>query len=456
MARAVEDGLITGETSVLDYGCGRGGDVERLTRQGVTCTGYDPVYRPAPPGGPADVTNLGYVVNVIEDQAERTEVVRQAWSLSRKVLVVSARLENERGDLRATEHVDGCLTSKGTFQKFFTQAALREFVETTTGRDAIAAAPGIFYVFHSAVDEQHFLAHRVRRALPPRSQVLFSEHASLMGPLVDFVEERGRLPRGEERLDFAALEEAVGSVRNAFAIVRRVTGDERWDRVRVARSDDLLVYMALSRFGRRPRIGALPVDLQHDIKDLFGSYKAGCVQADRLLFAIAEQERVGEALRSATVGKLTREALYAHTSAVADLVPVLRVLDGCARAVLGTVEEATIVKFRRERPVVSYLSYPDFDRDPHPALRSAYTVDLQALRTDYRDYQELANPPILHRKELFVGPDYPARKRFTQLTRAELKAGLYGQPERIGTLRGWQEMLERQGVMVRGHRVVRA
>ena len=313
ITRALEDGIITAETSVLDYGCGRGGDVARLKRLGIDCAGYDPVYRPALPQAPAQVVNLGYVINVIDDREERCRTVARAWSLARRVLVVAARLEGEAREVSAKEHGDGYLTSTGTFQKFFTQSSLREFLDQTLGRSSVAAAPGVFYVFREPTDEQRFLARRVRRALPPRSPLVFERHEALLAPLVNFVEERGRLPRGEELVDFGPLEEALGSVRSAFSIVRRVTGDERWDRVRVARSDDLLVYLALSRFGRRPRIGELPNELQHDIKDLFGSYKAACSQADRLLFAIAETSRLGAAARAAKVGKLTRDSLYVHT-----------------------------------------------------------------------------------------------------------------------------------------------
>lgn len=453
VARAIEDGLISQSTSVLDYGCGRGGDLDRLMRLGIACEGYDPVYRPLVVSE-ADVVNLGYVINVIETVRERARTLRRAWSHARETLVVSARLTNEARDLEGEPREDGCLTSKGTFQTFYTQGALRDFVETALDRSAVAAAPGVFYVFRDETREQEFLLRRVRRALPPRSRIAFSRYQDLLGPLVEFVEERGRLPRGEERLGFNALEEELGSVRNAFAIVRRVTGDERWDRVRVARSDDLLVYLALSRFGRRPPLGALPQDLQHDIKDLFGNYKAACSQGDRLLFTIAETDRVREALQTAPVGKLTRDSRYVHVSALPELVPILRVMDGCARALIGTVEEATLVKFRLDRPMLSYLEYPQFDKNPHPALRSAYTVDLAGLRVDYRGYHDVANPPILHRKELFVSATYPHRERFARLTRQEARAGLYREPERIGTLRGWKEALEARGVELRGHRVV--
>jgi DNA phosphorothioation-associated putative methyltransferase len=80
VARALDDALISRSTSVLDYGCVRGGDVTRLRKQGIECRGYDPAYFPSKPRKPADVVNIGYVVNVIEDQAERAKVLQRAWA----------------------------------------------------------------------------------------------------------------------------------------------------------------------------------------------------------------------------------------------------------------------------------------------------------------------------------------------------------------------------------------
>jgi DNA phosphorothioation-associated putative methyltransferase len=58
---------------------------------GVAGEGWDPSHRPDGPRRPAGaVVNLGYVVNVIEDPAERGETLRRAWSLAGRVLVVSA------------------------------------------------------------------------------------------------------------------------------------------------------------------------------------------------------------------------------------------------------------------------------------------------------------------------------------------------------------------------------
>src|SRR5436305_429353 len=86
---ALSDGLITDAVTVLDYGCGRGHDAARLAAQGITCAGWDPVFRPDAPLVESDVVNLGFVINVIEDPAERAATLRRAWELCRNLLVVA-------------------------------------------------------------------------------------------------------------------------------------------------------------------------------------------------------------------------------------------------------------------------------------------------------------------------------------------------------------------------------
>ena len=122
---ALEDGLITSDTTFLDYGCGHGDDVRSLTGLSITCQGWDPVHLPGAIPEPADVVNLGYVVNVIEDIQERAATLQKAWSFTQKLLIVSARLTVEMKDGEFTPYGDGCLTRLATFQKFYQQHELR-------------------------------------------------------------------------------------------------------------------------------------------------------------------------------------------------------------------------------------------------------------------------------------------------------------------------------------------
>ncbi|MET7402373.1 DNA phosphorothioation-associated putative methyltransferase [Dactylosporangium sp. NPDC005572] len=462
---AVADGILTHESSLFDYGCGRGDDVTRMRALGYKAHGWDPGHHPDADIRAADVVNLGYVVNVIEDPAERAHALRSAWSLAKNVLIVAARPDWEARTVSGQRHGDGIITGRGTFQRFFTQEDLRSWINDELEASCIAAAPGIFYVFREEARAQSFLASRIRqRPVPVRHpkirQDLFDAHRDALEELSRLVTSRGRLPEPWELTGPAGqLLTVFPSIKRAAAMLREAVGAQDWDKdVESARhraADDLLVYLALAAFTGRPKVSNLPRDIALDVKALFGSYRAACDQADHLLHSVADQEALNAACGQSHVGKLTADALYVHTSALDSLSPLLRVYEGCARALTGTVAEATLIKFSRTDAKVSYLAYPDFDRDPHPALQTSLRADLRRLHVKYLDFRDSANPPVLHRKETFVPVDYPAREKFARLTRQEERAGLLDVTSTIGTRNGWQRRLDDLGYQISGHRISR-
>ena len=315
-------------------------------------------------------------------------------------------------------------------------------------------------MFRDDAAAQRFLASRVYTYRPRVTidpQVQYEANQVALEPLFAFMRDHARAPRPSELPADAlkTIHEAMGSLGRAQRLIRQVTEDSYWDEVTVQRRAELLTYVALSRFGRRPRFSQLDESLGRDIRTLFGTYAEACVQADRLLLACGDQAMLYVNARSSKVGKQTPSALYVHRSAMAEIPPVLQVYEGCARVLAGTVDQANMIKLSVTEPQVSYLTYPDFDRDPHPTLRSAITVNLRKLTVDWRDYSRSENPPLLHRKEEFLGVDDPRRPLYERLTRSEMRAGLYENPERIGTLKGWQATLAAAGVALRGHRLVR-
>jgi DNA phosphorothioation-associated putative methyltransferase len=228
-----------------------------------------------------------------------------------------------------------------------------------------------------------------------------------------------------------------------------------FDRIVVERQQDLLVYLALAKFDKRPSLQRLPADIQLDIRSLFPTYAIACERADRLLLQVGDRNSREAAFQESVIGKLTGSALYVHVSAVHRLPVLLRLYEGCARAFVGAVEGTTLVKLHRMKHQVSYLSYPGFDRDAHPVLAGSLVVRLRDLVVDYRDYSTWTDPPLLHRKELFVGDDYPRRALFARLTAQEERLGILSDGAGIGTVAGWNARLRQSGVAIRGHRVVR-
>jgi hypothetical protein len=156
----VRHALLSGSTTFFDYGCGRGDDIASLRSQGITADGWDPHYRPDEPRREADVVNLGFVVNVIEDPAERVDALTGAFALARGVLAIGVMLH--ANDVPGRPYRDGFLTSRSTFQKYFQQSEFKEWIEHVLNREAFLVGPGVAFVFKDDRLEQQFLDSRYR------------------------------------------------------------------------------------------------------------------------------------------------------------------------------------------------------------------------------------------------------------------------------------------------------
>jgi DNA phosphorothioation-associated putative methyltransferase len=456
----LRDGLVGRDVTFFDYGCGRGEDIELLTTEGVACGGWDPVFRPDAARQEADVVNLGYVINVIENPEERADTLKSAWALCRQLLSVSAQVLVAGRGKEPVEFGDGVLTGRGTFQKFFDQAELKTYLEAQLQVEAIPAGIGVFYLFKDEVRQQAFLANRFRRReiLPRRriAELRLEETRQALEPLMEVITVLGRLPDPAEFPGSQAVIERFKSLKRAFAAIQRITGLETWEAIARRRREDLLVYLALARFGKRPAFSHLPLPLQRDMKAFFGTYSKACAEADALLFRAGDAAAIDETCKRSMVGKLLPDDLYVHRSALDSLEPLLRIYEGCGRAYLGEVEGANIIKIHRRSGKLSYLLYPDFETDPHPALLRCVRLNLRTRQIECYDYTQSANPPVLHRKDSFLTPDHPLYAKFARLTAQEEKNGLLDDPSGIGTRDGWSRRLAERGFSLKGHRLVKS
>jgi DNA phosphorothioation-associated putative methyltransferase len=377
---ALEAELFEPQTSFFDYGCGYGSDLQHLRQKGYQSNGWDPHYQPDALCSPADIVNLGYIINVIEDPAERRQVLLNAWDLTQKVLIVAAQVLIEDTSRGIVAYSDGIITRRNTFQKYYEQAELKAYIDRVLEVDAIPVALGIYFVFRDETQAQSFRASRFRsRAVIPRVRLnvqRFETHRLLLQPLMDFYTERGRLPNPSEAqsLNLTALQTEFGSLRRAFQIVIRATSVGEWDAIADKRRHDILVYLALSNFDRRPRFRDLAEILQNDIKGLFGSYQQASAAADLMLIGLGKPGFIATCCQHSTVGRLTASSLWVHISALEELDPMLRLYEGCANRTIGRMSEATLIKFHLQQPKITYLFYPDFDSEPHPRLHTSIDI----------------------------------------------------------------------------------
>jgi DNA phosphorothioation-associated putative methyltransferase len=426
------NGLLDGSQSLFDYGCGRGDDVRGLKENGIEAAGWDPYYARENPISAAEIVNLGFVINVIEDFDERLEALTRAWALAERLLVVSVMLANQN-DPRGELFRDGVLTRRGTFQKYYTQTEIKAFLEAVLDEEPIPVAPGVLYVFRDKDAEQRFLVdrYRSRRNLlrhpsfvdrprrerpasgprPDRAEERYLAHKDLLDRLWLRWVELARMPDKGEVDDLISLTAAFGSLGRALRLLEARKDITEVERARTSRIADLEVYFALNQFERRKPYKHLERGLQRDIKEFFGDYAGAQATARELLFRIADVEAIARACTEAAEHGLgwreAGESLQLHTSMVEQLPPLLRVYVGCAAVLYGDYRIADLVKLHIGSGKVSLMRYDDFEGKPLPRMVERVKIKLREQDIDYFAYGEEYEPPFLYRKSRYINEEFP-------------------------------------------------
>lgn len=437
MKTLARHGYLNGEYSLFDYGCGRGDDLRELEAHGLDALGWDPNFLPDAEKVSSDLVNIGYVINVIEDLDERIEALITAWELTNTILVVSAMLANESFIAQFTPYKDGIITSRNTFQRYYSQAELKAFIDQTLDNNAIAIGPGIFYVFKNEQEEQRFLANRQRRhhgwqqlTAPKvdneeKSRLLVLTHQSLFESFWQRTLELGRIPANDEFEQSATLRTITGSHRKAIALLNKTYDLSELEQAKVERQQDLLVYLALNLFGKRKPYAHYTKDLQRDLKALFGHNKEAQEQAYTLLFSIADHQAIESACHIAhkeLPASLihTGHSLIFHKDYLAQLPSLLRVYVGAACQLYGELEDIDLIKIHMTSGKVSLMGYDDFEK-PIPYLVERIKIKMADQEVDFFDYiNEYKRPPLLYKSTL-IPPESESYKKQVSFEKRLLK-----------------------------------
>lgn len=420
MKTLAKNGFLSGDFSIFDYGCGRGDDLRELEAHGLEALGWDPNFSPDTDKVKSDIVNMGFVINVIEDQDERIDALLGAWGITNKLFIVSAMLANESYLSQFTPYKDGVITSRNTFQKYFTQAELKAYIERVLEEEPIAVSPGIFYVFKDKELEQKFLQNRHKRhyqwqqltAPKPVSEeqarLLFTQHKELLESFWLCCLAYGRVPADNEFEQSDQIKEIIGSNKKAIKLVTDWFGKEELELASNMRKEDLLIYFSLAMFEGRKAYTHLPDDLKRDIKAFFNTHKIALNQAKELLFKIADINAIAdnciEANDTFPASTLAYEdeqlhSLTLHKKHIEDLPPLLRVYVGAALQLYGELDDIQLIKIHVTSGKVTLLGYENFDNDPTPRLKERVKIKMADQDVDFFDYTNSINQSKLENKK---------------------------------------------------------
>jgi DNA phosphorothioation-associated putative methyltransferase len=416
---ALKYDLLTKDHDLFDYGCGRGDDMALLTADSFDAVGWDPYYAPEGEKRKSKVVNLGFVLNVIENPSERVSVLQDAYGYAKEVLLVAALIDGQKSRSQANRYRDGIITKRGTFQKFFTQMELREFIEASLGTDAIPAGPGLFFVIRDDEQREKFLRTRHARAgkqiLPRISHrakqtiELSSEEDQILADAYWEIScELGRLPRPAE-LPQTVSEWSVKkfkTLKKASAWLLDHFGQEQLQQAAARKKNQLTGYLALAVFRRKKIRSILNPELRREIKSIFGSIRDAETEAFRALRDIANSEMLAnDCMEACEYGFGLIDAkgrLLVHADRVKELSSSLQVIIGIAEWLGDDLSTVDIVSVSPEWANVTFQRYRDFEIQPFPVLEARLRVDLLKQSVEYLPELDTGRPRLFLGKSLLL------------------------------------------------------
>ncbi|ENM3776679.1 DNA phosphorothioation-associated putative methyltransferase [Vibrio cholerae] len=428
-----KQGYLDGRFSIFDYGCGRGDDIRELEAHGLDVLGWDPVFSPDNDKINSDIVNLGFVLNVIEDKDERLEALLSAWELAEKLLVVSVMLANESYIVQFQPYKDGVITTRNTFQKYYAQSEFKGYLERSLQENAIAVAPGIFYVFKDKLEEQRYLQSKYQRhhtwqqltspqivENKDRAKLIITQNSKLFDDFWNTCLELGRIPANDEFIRSEEIRSLIGSHKKVFGLLQEMFDIREFSNAEKSRKEDLLVYFSMGLFDKRKPYTQQPESLKRDIKALFDDYRTAINLATELLFAISDTELIRNQCLKAhnqLPASILNEghSLIFHKSYIEKLPLLLRVYVGAALQMYGELDDAIdLVKVHINSGKLTLTHYDDFEKSV-PYLVERTKIKMADQSIDFFDYvEESRRPPLLNKHLLLDSLDakYEKQKSF--------------------------------------------
>ena len=437
----LDHGLIRKNVPFFDYGCGLGDDVSGLNALEFDARGWDPYFAPQAEKVCGDVVNLGFVLNVIEDPAERVEVLVDAWRHTQKLLVVSTLITGRENYSYADRFGDGLITNRKTFQKHYEPEEFTGLLEHALDVEPISVDLGVCFVFKKIEDQQDFLSQRSHRHIdwerinqklrvlrPKRVRLsAYDRNPELMDSFWRRMLELGRLPKNDEFEQIEEVRALCQSPNKAAQLFIDKFGEEPIEEARQRRKEDLLVYLSGGEFQRRRTPFAhLSSALRRDIKTFFGHYAHACDQAKDLLFAAGDSDEIELALEGLEFGWFDEAEGHftIHRSLIPELPPILRIYIECAARLFGDPDQADLIKLHVYSGKLTFQHYDDFDKKTLPELEIRIKVDLRRRFVNVIDHTNGRTHQILFFKERFLPAEYTGRKSMERYSSRLRKLGI--------------------------------
>ncbi|CCN82727.1 conserved hypothetical protein [Vibrio nigripulchritudo SFn27] len=471
MKLLAKSGFLDGSYSIFDYGSGRGDDLRELEAHGLDVLGWDPNFQPDNEKIQSDVVNLGFVLNVIEDQDERLEAILNAWDLAEKVLIVSVMLANDKYISQFKPYKDGVITTRNTFQKYYAQSEIKTYIEHSLQEDAIAAGPGIFYVFRDKLEEQIYLQNKYKRTntwqqltspkpVEDKAKLVITQNSNLFESFWNQCLELGRIPANDEFSQSKQVRQLVGSHKKVFSLLREMYDMSEFERAVKVKKEDLLLYFTMGLFEKRKPYTQQSKHIKRDIKALFEEYNTVINLATELLFSIADTDLIekqcvkAQSLLPASLHSVGHSLIF-HKEYLDELPLLLRVYVGSALQLYGELDEnVDLIKIHTTSGKLTLLYYDDY-MSSVPMLVKRIKIKMADQDISFFEYVDESRRPPLLNKHLLMSEEHELyNKQLSFDKRLAKLCGIQNTIEAVFHRSAFEQVLSENNKKISGYRIV--
>ena len=446
MGALIDSSLVTRKSEIFDFGCGRGDDVAILQfSEFENVSGWDPHYandNPIPSS--AEFVNLSFVLNVIEDEDERYEVLRSAFEISSKALVFSVMLHHQNTLQFARPYKDGFISSINTLQKYYNATEIEEVVHSVLNERPIKMAAGVYIVFKDKELEQEYLFKKQLGLLseiktPPKEEAVEKYSVELVDKFVSAILGFGRIPKIDELSD--DLREIILETNVSFTRLSRLALSQisisELSKVQEELASEILIFLAINMFDGRVKYSSLSERMQNDVKAHYGSIRSANENAEKLLFSLSNVDELFEAALNSErsgIGTLFDGKFRFHNDQKEKLPTSLKLFFKIGERLHRPIDEGDIVQLHIESKKMSYLRVDDFAKSPLPRIHSREIINFLNLELANVAHAEQKQVRVLYNKSALmniVDKNFEMQKAFDLKIKAKCGELFEGQEPRF-------------------------
>jgi len=317
---------------------------------------------------------------------------------------------------------DGYVTNLNTFQRYYTQQEIKDYVDFTLDEISIPVAQGILFVFKDKKLQEEYLLNKFKNCsineiifenrLPrlKRMSIREKHFENVQDEMTDLWKQT--LLQGRILFEDEIHDEMLSLLKNEYSSVNRIYKAlfenfemDDFERSMQLKREEILVYFSLTQFKKPLKFRDYNLTFQRDVKSHFKSHKNSLMEGNQALRKISNANLLLAAVQESFDNGLgyvhDQHSFMFHRKILDKLPPVLRIYVYAATFLYGDIDDVDLFKIHLQSDKLTLLYFDDFTKRM-PVLKTRVKIDLGLQDFDIFNYTSSQGKQLLYLKSYYL------------------------------------------------------